>query len=538
MMDFPSKPRSDSDNNEEFSEGTGSGSGPQRSETLVSANDYYGSWGDRYILSLDGGGIKGYASLLIIDRLMRYVELEEQRLDREEHIESPVEVRDSPTNGYIGHDDIVEENIKVNLDEVQPRRDPCLYFDYIFGTSTGGLIAIMLGRLRMSTVDALEAYERLAGDIFGSQQWFNLQGLGRYLYDHTKLEEAIKQVVREAEEKELDRRDPNHRPWRPEGEQRVAGGAWNRESTFNSEPTKCRTVCVAYCDVAEQQGKPFLFRSYEHLPSSDFFWIDPDTGLPTNQPDNKTKVLRAFETNLNTGPAHSVPIWQVARATSAAPPFFAPMEIGGQIFFDGAVGCNNPALTAFQEVSLMHNGRKSSIKLLLSIGTGMKEVQRMGRGRLNMFGQLLKRAMGSLIETESTHADLERLSAFDKDHTGWYHRFNPPRQVGAMAMDRWIEGTEVQLRDFMRGYLDENEQGLRAVAAQLVDARRERARTRHYNMSATNIRWRCLVAECDNGQKVRNTEKELTLHIQKDHPAFLKSPDHLKRILDAGRIEH
>lgn len=550
---------------------------PQRSETLNSANDYYGSWSDAYILSLDGGGIKGYASLLIIDRLMKYVELEEQRLDRDEAAESPLghmssspvteehrheqhgtrQMRDADTqtNGHArgGNTTLPRDastlsqasaspagsrDEKIDIDKVVVRRDPCLYFDYVFGTSTGGLIAIMLGRLRMSVADALEAYEKLAGDIFSTQQWFSMQGLGRYLYDHTKLEEAVKQVVNEAVEKELDKREPLHRPWRPEDEQRVAGGAWNTEPTFNSEPSKCRTVCVAYCDVVSQEDKPFLFRSYEHLPSANFFWIDPDTQLPTNRPDQRTKVLRAFETNLNTGPAHSVPIWQVARATSAAPPFFAPMVIGGQTFLDGAVGCNNPASTAFQEVSLMHNGRKSSIKMLLSIGTGMKEVQRMGNGRIKMFGQLLKRAMGSLIETETTHKTMEQLSALDPAHSGWYHRFNPPAQVGAMAMDHWLDSTSADIRKLMTVYLDAHGPDLRAVAAQLVDARRARARTRHYNMSATNVRWRCLVAECDNGQKVRNTEKDLALHVQKDHPAFVESPVHLKRLLDAGRIEH
>lgn len=63
------------------------------------------------ILSLDGGGIRGFASLLILKDIMRGIA---RRSD-------------------------------------QPNRTPlpCEYFDLICGTSTGGLIAIMLGRLRM-----------------------------------------------------------------------------------------------------------------------------------------------------------------------------------------------------------------------------------------------------------------------------------------------------------------------------------------------------------------------------------------------------
>src|SRR5438045_1936921 len=68
------------------------------------------------ILSLDGGGVRGISSLYILKELMAQV----ARQHRVENQQSP---------------------------ELSPR--PCDYFDLICGTSTGGLIALMLGRLRM-----------------------------------------------------------------------------------------------------------------------------------------------------------------------------------------------------------------------------------------------------------------------------------------------------------------------------------------------------------------------------------------------------
>jgi patatin-like phospholipase/acyl hydrolase len=62
------------------------------------------------VLALDGGGVRGLSSLLILQKLMSEI----QRLKGDS----------------------------------QPPL-PCQYFDLICGTSTGGLIAIMLGRLRM-----------------------------------------------------------------------------------------------------------------------------------------------------------------------------------------------------------------------------------------------------------------------------------------------------------------------------------------------------------------------------------------------------
>lgn len=66
------------------------------------------------LLSLDGGGIRGASELAILDEIM----------------------------GRLKHDLSLRET---------PR--PCDYFNLMGGTSTGGLIAIMLGRLRMTTME-------------------------------------------------------------------------------------------------------------------------------------------------------------------------------------------------------------------------------------------------------------------------------------------------------------------------------------------------------------------------------------------------
>jgi patatin-like phospholipase/acyl hydrolase len=62
------------------------------------------------ILSLDGGGVRGLSSLLILRDIM-------EEIERRPGMSSPAK--------------------------------PCDYFDLIGGTSTGGLIAIMLGLLGM-----------------------------------------------------------------------------------------------------------------------------------------------------------------------------------------------------------------------------------------------------------------------------------------------------------------------------------------------------------------------------------------------------
>lgn len=114
------------------------------------------------VLCLDGGGIKGYTSLLILKRIFRTMMAE-------------------------GH-----------LEEM-PR--PCDVFDLIVGTSTGGLIAVMLGRLSMSIDECITTYEQVGGEVFGKKPLGGkfgkmLKGLrSSSFYDIEILQEEIRKVL-------------------------------------------------------------------------------------------------------------------------------------------------------------------------------------------------------------------------------------------------------------------------------------------------------------------------------------------------------
>jgi hypothetical protein len=77
------------------------------------------------ILSLDGGVVRGLSALIVLDYIM-----------------------EMPGNMH------------------GARLEPWQEFDMTAGTSAGGLIAIMLGRLRMSVADRIKAYKDLSQNIF------------------------------------------------------------------------------------------------------------------------------------------------------------------------------------------------------------------------------------------------------------------------------------------------------------------------------------------------------------------------------------
>ena len=133
------------------------------------------------LLSLDGGRLKGVSSLLLLQELMDQIESRERRIGDERKTRRPVD-----------------------------------YFDLAGGTSTGGLIAILLFRLRMDVLTALRVYENLGKDIFEPNplattfpklKWLTdwavkpytstLWLAGRASYGEKALEDAVDRVIAE-----------------------------------------------------------------------------------------------------------------------------------------------------------------------------------------------------------------------------------------------------------------------------------------------------------------------------------------------------
>jgi patatin-like phospholipase/acyl hydrolase len=108
---------------------------------------------DLRLLALDGGGVRGLSSLMILRRLMATV--------------NP----DAPPK-------------------------PCDYFDMIAGTSTGGLIAVMLGRLRMTVDECIAAYTTLSDKVFEKKSHrVNIKGKLQGRFDSAELERVIKDII-------------------------------------------------------------------------------------------------------------------------------------------------------------------------------------------------------------------------------------------------------------------------------------------------------------------------------------------------------
>ena len=265
-------------------------------------------WDRKNILTLDGDGRLGYRSLLILRALMEEV--------RKVELSENAEASSSKYSPFI--DCSAEEDLD---NSTNPRSDndlrekkppvyrPCHYFDYIGGSSTGGLIALMLGRMRMSVDDALTSYQDFSENI-ASLSSLRL-GMSRIGFKNQAIIERYETFIK------------GLRPILPSPNE--------LRKNFESDYTRCKTiVCSIQSGQDKKHKRPYLFRSY-------------NKGLE---------------------------IWQVARAATGAPFSTEPLILGDELYYDASAFFQNPTRYVLDEVKREAQGRPDAVDILLSIGAG------------------------------------------------------------------------------------------------------------------------------------------------------------------------
>ncbi|KAF1954474.1 phospholipase, patatin family protein [Byssothecium circinans] len=311
------------------------------------------------LLSLDGGGIRGLSSLVILQQIMNGV------------------------NQNRGLDDQLH---------------PWQVFDMIGGTSTGGIIAIMLGRLRMTLDECEDAYLKLSKRIFQPKRRFGkalkvadyLQANGRF--DAHKLEEVMKENIRLT---------------------KIDDAVLEEDALLRDDDPRCK---VFVCAVRANNSESALLRSYQNPKMAPVLF-------------NECKI------------------WEACRATSAATTFFDPVTIGkyGQTFVDGAVVYNNPVQLVQREASQLWPGRKT---IMISVGTGAAPTKSFDGNLLAIVNSM----KSILTQTERTANDFYHANhemATDKR----LFRFNVTRGLEGIGLAEYKEIGAIV--DATQSYLDQ-----------------------------------------------------------------------------------
>ncbi|KAK4225413.1 acyl transferase/acyl hydrolase/lysophospholipase [Podospora fimiseda] len=308
------------------------------------------------VLSLDGGGIRGLSELFILRRIMGKIQ---QKID------------DAEKDG-------VENPFLFGPDNTALPLLPCYFFDYMVGTSTGGLVSVMLGRLRMSVDETIKAYWRLGNYVFYPRRYIRS-------YSSKKLKKAIIGTIRE--------NCGCHQNGKHCGDQELLrqydyAERDDYDVSYREHPERgnftCKVVLVAQKKGGSTQAT-HLFRSYNHCQR---FENEPQEYNPGSLGRSQTKI------------------WEACRATSAAPYYFRNMTIDADQYLDGGAGNNNPSNIAWNEAKWMSALKdphiEGEVAGLVSLGCGDKTGLDLFGNQKSVFyiAKALKHGRNQITETQ------------------------------------------------------------------------------------------------------------------------------------------
>ncbi|SMQ47706.1 unnamed protein product [Zymoseptoria tritici ST99CH_3D7] len=475
-------------------------------------------WSRKIILSLDGGGVRGYASLYLLKKIMeqvRHIEMATLSFDMHRAQEPGFQDGEAPRACSAAYSWNLDERGKNAIpEEWRMSFLPHHYIDYFVGTSTGG---------EMDVTQAMKNYNDVGSTVFQKGRTYTRFGVIRPRFSSKLMDAALQRATQQDVVQRIQPRETNNEIEDTDVKARADKVLMRTESS-----DVARTVVVAHGGFKVK--KEFLFRSYDHAP--------PETRSGRNDRASR---------HSNPGPASNAPLWVAGRATSAAPGYFSEIKYGGDVYEDGAMAkWNNPVELALKEVEQMH--WRHQPKLIISIGTGQKSDRGHTTGlfhrviphEISNLSAAVKTLKKNQLNSHVQHQEFEsRLEQRNGDLEIRYIRFDAPlgldHELGNIKLGEWrgSDGSETKHRmeNIIDQYLEldhEAAESLRECAKTLVDTRTKRARTERWERKALHLIYCC-------SEKILGTDRpcrappfksrgELRRHAVSDHGFAWKVP--------------
>lgn len=374
------------------------------------------------ILSLDGGGVRGYSMLIILQELM--------------------------------HRTFVETEGRAPKRHEVPK--PCEHFDLIAGTGTGGLIAIMLGRLRMDVETCKDVYVRMTRRVFETDKTFAGIPYRSTLFKASKLEEAIMECVREHTIYDDEGNDDHaslassadlSAPMTPGSAMphRVERSASNasRYSQIGASPINLRMAALKW-------GNPHA-QLYDHREERTKTAITA-VYKGTKKAGTGQILLRSYDSRKEPPVEPNATIWQAGRATCATALAFKPIQIGQSTFLDEGSGKYNPAPMVLDE-AVCNEWPGRDVGVFISIGTGKRPDGTNSQQHLwwesfvssgmGDFAEARRRLVQKIEDCEATHLTMKDHLAKRQVNPENYYRLNVNVGVGEFGMNEWNALAEI-----------------------------------------------------------------------------------------------
>ncbi|KAJ8606257.1 hypothetical protein MRB53_041079 [Persea americana] len=413
----------------------------------------------------DGGGVRGYSIFILLEELMH-------RLFVEIHGRAP-------------------------RPEETPK--PCDHFDLIAGIGTGGLIAIMLGRLRLDLETCKDVYVRMTKRVFETDKRIAGIPYRSTLFKASKLEEAIMECVKEHTVYDDEGNDTlgNAQVTSPgPGTPISATSSGPPNGPRRSQSSASRASVVSpmsrgvYSDGAWGNPNALLYDTRENRTKTAVAAVYKGTPLT-----GSSILLRSYDSRNEPIVERRCTIWQAGRATCATALAFKPIQVGQSIFLDEGASKYNPSPQILDEATINEwPGRE--VGAFVSIGTGKRPPGTssmssqwwegfMSSG-IGDFAEARRRLVAKIEGCEETHRQMlsTHLRARQVDPAN-YFRLNVEVGVGEFGMNEWNRLTDISTNTHM--YLRKPEVQATNNSAAAKMARIHKAKQRWSRASASGV---------------------------------------------------
>ena len=343
------------------------------------------------ILTLDGGGVRGLSSLLILRKLLCLINVE-----------------------------LTGDDLPVAAKDV---------FDLIAGTSTGGLIALMLVKLDMTVDECIAEYRILARHIFQHQSHYGrwTGGLGKSRYSGDNLVSKVRALIKsKGLEEDMMMVDSVH---------------------GNGNQKKLRTICSVICRE--------LGGDWGRTRADDPVFLCSDV---CHAGGEESHIVCT--------------VCDAARATSAAPTYFPEMKLFDKVLVDGAYGnTNNPSHAVFghfQDWTRLTSRHPHPV-MMVNIGTGTMprgvRAQEMAQER-PLWAYMLPKLFLDLFhltrDLSTMGTDCEGVGKLMREIEGvnpmfQYWRFSEDKTLFGTALDDWQAVEDGSIVEATKRYLEKPE---------------------------------------------------------------------------------
>ncbi|KAL9255083.1 Phospholipase A I-like protein [Drosera capensis] len=326
-------------------------------------------------------------------------------------------------------------------------------FDLICGTSTGGMLAVALGMKSMSLDQCEDIYKKLGKLVFSEPPRDNEVATWREKLD--QLYKSSSQSFRVAVHGAKHSADQFERLLKEmcadeDGDLLI-------DSAVKSTPK----VFVVSTLVSVVPAQPFVFRNYQYPSGTPEMQLSLSESSAVRMAGAITTGQVGYKRSGFVGSCkHQV--WQAIRASSAAPYYLDDFSDDVNRWQDGAIVANNPTIFSIREAQLLWPDTK--IDCLVSIGCGSVPTKARKAGWLiwDTVPVLIESACSVERVEEALSALLPMLPEIQ------YYRFNPVDERCDMELDETDPSGWLRLETAAEEYVQRNAEAFKKVCERLL----------------------------------------------------------------------